>query len=248
MRIMSLVPKGATDIKDASRRTFADIEARLFRATGELVAAAIFFGFAVVFVGLALVRTVGHYGQRAAAAARPLPLGTVLGGCLRGIGRLKSDVAREGWTPERAGRALTVFRIAGAVALGRPVAQALVDMDVPGREGQLVLRKGILRPRRALISAPTTADAIARPLANGNGKGPGPRTQAMLEEIRASLRVFNAVRYSRNGHVDTTGLDAALDNGATAIRRLRFAKRWPVRTAGALAKSAAGLGDLVWSR
>jgi len=248
MRIMSLVPKRATDIKDASPRTFADIEARLFRATGELVAAAIFFGFAVVLVGLALVRIVGHYGQRAAAVARPLPLGTVLGGCLRGIGRLKSDVAREGWTPELAGRALTVFRIAGAVALGRPVAQTLVDIDVPGREGQLVLRKGILRPRRALVSAPTRANATARPLANANGKGPGPRTQAMLEDIRASLHVFNAVRYSRNGHVDTTALDAALDNGATAIRRLRFAKRWPVRTAGALAKSAAGLGGMVWSR
>ncbi len=246
IRIASLVPKKATDIQDASRETFGDIEARRFRATGELVAAGIFFGFAVVLVGLAVVRTVGRYRERVSVVARPLPSGTVLGGCLRGIGRLKSDVAREGWTPELAGRALTMFRIAGAVALDRPVAQAVVDMNVPGREGQLVLRKGILRPRRAMVSAPTTAETMARQLGNGNRAGL--RTQAMLEEIRDSLHVFNAARYSRNGHLDTTALDTTLEIGTSAIRRLRFTKRWPMRVAAAFAKSAAEIRGTVWSR
>jgi len=246
IRIASLVPKKATDIQDASRETFGDIEARRFRATGELVAAGIFFGFAVVLVGLAVVRTVGRYRERVPVVARPLPSGTVLGGCLRDIGRLKSDVAREGWTPELAGRALTMFRIAGAVALDRPVAQAVVDMNVPGREGQLVLRTGILRPKRALVSAPTTAEAVARQLGNGNRAGL--RTQAMLEEIRDSLRVFNAARYSRNGHLDTTALDTTLEIGTSAIRRLRVTKRWPMRVAAAFAQSAAALRGTVWSR
>ena len=176
--------------------------------------------------------------------ARPLPSATVLRGCLRDLGRLKSDVAREGWTPELAGRALTVFRIAGAVALDRPVAQAMVDMNVPGREGQLALRTGMRR--RALVSAPTTAEAIARQL--GNGTGPGPRAQATLEEIRDSLRVFNAARYSRNDHLDTTALDTTLENGTGAIRRLRATTLWPMRVGAALAKSVAGLGGAVWSR
>lgn len=246
IRIASLVPKKATDIQDASRETFGDIEARRFRATGELVAAGIFFGFAVVLVGLAVVRTVGRYRERVRVVARPLPSGTVLRGCLRGIGRLKSDVAREGWTPELAGRALTMFRIAGAVALDRPVAQAVVGMNVPGREGQLVLRKGILRPRRAMVSAPTTAAAMARQ--PGNGNRPGLRTQAMLEEIRDSLHVFNAARYSRNGHLDTTALDTTLEIGTSAIRRLRFTKLWPMRVAAAFAQSAAALRGTVWSR
>jgi hypothetical protein len=60
--------------------------------------------------------------------------------------------------------------------------------------------------------------------------------------------VFSAARYSRNGHLDTSALDAALDNGAAAIRRLRVTKLWPVRKADALAKSVSELGGAVWSR
>ena len=39
-----------------------------------------------------------------------------------------------------------------------------------------------------------------------------------------------------------------LENGTRAIRRLRFTKRWPMSTATRLAKSAAGLGGMAWSR
>ena len=68
MRVNSLVPKKAADIRDTSTDTFADIETRRLRSTGELVAAAISFGFAVVLVGLALVRVV-----TATACARRQP-------------------------------------------------------------------------------------------------------------------------------------------------------------------------------
>ena len=246
MRIISLAPTKATDIRDAPRDTFADIEARRFRSTGELIAAGVFFAFAVVLVGFAVARMVGRYRKHAPVVVRPLPSRAVLAACLRTIGRLKSDVAREGWTPELAGRALAALRIAGAVALGRPVAQTLVDMNVQGREGQVVLRTGIFRPKRALISAPTTEDAVASLLATGNGRDP--RTRAMLEELRDSLHTFSTACYSRNDHLDTTALDTALENGTRAIRRLRFTKRWPMSTATRLAKSAAGLGGMAWSR
>jgi hypothetical protein len=175
-----------------------------------------------------------------------LPTRAVLSGGLREIGRLKSDVAREGWTSELAGRALSIFRIAGAVALDQPVAQSVVDPQVPGREGQLVLRKGLFRRRRALVSASTTADAITRGLTKSNGAGPSPSRKATLEEIRDSLLVFNAARYGRNGHFETAELDRALDNGASALRRLRLAKLWPGRSAAT--GKPAGLGGGEWSR
>ena len=246
MRIMSLAPTKATDIRDAPRDTFADIEARKFRATGEIIAASVFFAFAVVLLGFAVARMVGRYRQHAPVVARPLPARTVLAGCLHAIGRLKSDVAREGWTHELASRALAILRIAGAVALGRPVSQTRVDTNVQGREGQIVLRRGVFRSKRALISAPTTEDAIASLLAGANA--PDARARAMLEELRDSLHTFSTACYSRNGKLETTGLDAALENGRRAIRRLRFTKRWPMSTATRLAKSAAGLGGMAWSR
>jgi hypothetical protein len=202
----------------------------------------VFFAFAVVLLGLSARRMVGGYMERAPAKKRSLPAHAVLRGCLQGLGLLKADVAREGWTDEMVGRALTLFRIAGAVALGRRVAQTVVDRDVDGRTGQLKVRKGRLSRKRTLVSAPTTADAIARQLANGTA--PGPRTRMALDEIRESLIVFNAAHYRRNGQLDVTALDAALDHGETALRRMRFSTRWrwPIRTADALVKSVGRRG------
>jgi hypothetical protein len=242
MRVNSLVPRKAADIRDTSSDTFADIEARRFRSTGELVAAAICFGFAVVLVGLALVRVLGRYRVRTPAAVRPLPLGFVLGGCVRAADRLKADVMRDGWTPELVGRALTVFRIASAVALGRPVAQSIVNMNAAGHEGVLALRKGIFRGKHVMVSTSTTPGTIARAAA------PSPRMQLMLADFTESLRVLGIARYGRNGQLDTTALDAALEHGTSALRRLRIATRWPMRMAGALFRKKTEVGGIVWSR
>lgn len=248
MRVNSLVPKKAADIRDTTTDTFADIESRRLRSSAELVASAIAFGFALVLVGLALVRVVGRYRIRTPSAARALPLGAVLRGCQKSAAALKEDVAREGWTSELAGRALAVFRIASAVALGRPVAQAIVESHVAPGDGQLAVRKGRFRSKRALISTSTTSGTIARTLEDTNGRRPSPRTELLLNDLQESLNTFRAARYGRNGQLDTASLDAAFEHGTDALKKLRVANLWPIRTAGALAKTAADVGGLVWSR
>jgi hypothetical protein len=248
MRIASLVPKAASDIRDAPNETFADIEARLFRSTTELVAAAISFAFSLAVLGLAVVRVVRRHRARTPAVARTLPAGAMLRGCLREISRLRSEVAREGWSSERVAAALSVFRVAGAVALELPVTQAQVAVNVPKRAGQFTVPKGILRSTRTSLSAPITADAIDRYRAMDHAGLSNGRSQQMLEPIRESLRVFSTARYGRNGNLNAELLDQALEDGGNALRRLRVAALWPVRTVGALAKSAAALGSMVWSR
>jgi hypothetical protein len=248
MRVNSLVPRKAADIRDTSPDTFADIEGRRLRSTGALVAAAISFGFAAVLVGLAFVRVVGRYRVRTPAAARPLPLGFVLSGSVRAAKKVREDVARDGWSGELAGRALTVFRIASAVALGRPVAQDIVDTHVEAREGQLALRKGVLRRKQAMVSTSTTPGTIARTLGHANGARTDARTQMLLANLSEAMVVLRAARYGRDGQLDAAALDAALESGTEALKKLRVAKLWPVRAAGALAKSAADVGGMVWSR
>jgi len=235
MHVQSLVPKNARNIRDEPNETFGDIEARLGRARSALTAAGIFFGFTVVLLGLAARQMVGRYTERAPARNRPLSAKAVLRGCLRAIGPLKADIAREGWTDEIVGRALALLRIAGAVATGRPVAQSTVETDVDGQAGQLVVDSGMLPRKRTLVSAATTADAIAGQLATG--EAPKPDVRTALEQIRDSLGVFSAAHYSLNGHPDTTALDAALADGTSALRRLRVSTRWPARTADALSPS-----------
>ena len=248
MRVISLLPAQATDIRDASQETFGDIEARRFRATVEVVASAILFGFAVVLLVVAVVRVVERSRKRGPAVAQTLPALTVLQGCLRELEGVKAEAAREGWNPNLVARALAPFRIAGAIALSQPVTHRLVDVDAPTREGQIALRQGILRRTRALVSAPITADAIDRLRTVGNGNRATAATQEGLDQIRESLLVLNAARYGRYGSLDAGELDRTLDNGSHALRRLRRARLWPARAAQTLAKIPAVLGRGAWGR
>jgi hypothetical protein len=243
MHMASLVPKKAADIRDTTANTFAEIENRRVRSTAEYVAALIAFGFAIVLLGLSLVRVVGRYRVRTPAAERPLGVSAVLSGCLREAGRVQADAAG-GWTPELASRALTVLRIGGAVALGRPVAQSIVRAGVSPREGQLSLRKDLLGRRRSLVSTATTPGAISRSLASTNGHAPNARTEAMLREFEESLGVLSRARYGRNGKLDESSLNTAFESGVAALRRLRTAKTWPMRMIGSLTRQATEIG---WS-
>ena len=240
MRIASLVPAKNTDIRDAASNTFADIENRRVRSTGELVAAAIAFGFAVVLLGLAVVRVVGRYRVRTPAADRPLGLSAVLRGVLSEAGRVREDAAG-GWTPDLVSRALTVLRIGGAVALGRPVAQAIVDSDVAPREGQLALRKGLLRSRRSLVSNATTPQTITRARAKTNGRIDA-RTEQLLKQFEESLAVLSTARYGRNATIASSELDSAFENGVASLKKLRVASMWPMRMVGSTPRLSTEVG------
>jgi hypothetical protein len=246
VRILSLLPAQAADIRDPSVGTFGDVEARRFRSMTELVAAAIFFGFAAVLLVIAAVRAMERFRRRGPVLEPTVPVRTVLGGCVHEVDRVRAEAAREGWTPDRAARALAAFRVAAAIALSQPVTQTFVTRETPTREGQLALSHGMMR-RRALVSAPTTADAIDR-LSPGGNRDRSPRVhQDALDQIREALVALSALRYGRNSPVDGQDLDRRLDNGSSALRRLRVARLWPARAAAALAtKSAASFGTGAW--
>jgi hypothetical protein len=116
--------------------------------------------------------------------------------------------------------------VAGAIALKQPVTQTLMAGDSPAREGQLALRQGLLRRRRAMVSAPITAETIDRLRAASNGSRPPEANRDVLDHIREALVSLNAVRYGREREVDVQTLDQTLQNGGRALRRLRRAKRF----------------------
>ena len=235
MRILSLVPKSASDIRDASGQTFASIASRRFRASLANILAWGSFAFAGMLAIYALVRVIGHLRSKNVVAVRKLPLPSVLGGCLDTISEVASDASKTGWSPDLARRAAAAVRIAGAVALQRPVAQNFVGPDAVEHDGQVTIRKGWIRPRRVLLSASVTSRAIASHL--GNGRSIRPATRVRLESIADALGVFGAASYGRNGKPDSSALDAAVESSKDVIRGLRTSTRWPMRTANAVMRS-----------
>ena len=247
VRLLSLVPPTATDIQDATPDTFGDTDRRAFRATGELAAAGLLFTFAAALAGVAVMRVARPRVARATSERGPLSTGEMLRGCAREAVRVKSEAARTGWSGDLIGAALTVLRIAGSLALGRPVAQRVVDGST-AQEGQLAIRTGALRAQRVLISSATTSASVAARLANLDGSADDPRLRLALDELGESLRVFAAAAYGRTGALDTTALDASLDAAIDALGHLSAMQPWPARAADTLSSAAERMKGAVWDR
>lgn len=245
LRVVSLVPVTATDIRDAPLDTFADIESRSWRATREFAAAGVLLVLAALLAGAAAVRAFRRSRVPQPGAAALIPLAAVFSACEREAQRVKSDAAG-GWTPELVGRALTAFRIAGAVALGRPVAQTRIEAQEKPREGQLLVEMGRWRPHRALVSASTTGAVITGRLA-ADEKIDLPLREA-LEGLAVVLDVFGSAHYSRSGMLEGERLDEAVDRGLRALDHLRSVRRWPARVAEAVGRTVAAFRQATWAR
>jgi hypothetical protein len=218
IRVLSLVPAGTADIRDTPVDTFGDVDARLFRSNLLLILASVAF----VLAGLMAVMLVARAAvkRRATTATRQprMSPGAVLRAASRELGVVQSESQSVGWNGDLAGRAAAALRLAGAVALSRPVSHKEVDRGTPPSEGQIAAAApgfGLLRGRRTMLSASVTPDTIAL-----NGKSAS--AMESWRSLSQTLGVFTAVRYSRDGSVDGTALDTALSEARDAVRRLRL--------------------------
>jgi len=227
IRVLSLVPAGTADIRDTPVDTFGDVDARLFRSNLLLILAAVAFVLAGLMAVMLLARAAVRRHATTAARQRPTSPGTVLRAASRELGAVQSESQNGGWNGDLAGRAAAALRLAGAVALSRPVTRTQIDRDMAPTEGQVAAAPGLwsLRGKRTVLSASVTPDTTAR-----NGKSPAAADS--WRSLSQPLGVFTAVRYSRDGGIDGTALDAALSDARDAVKKLRltqwlFARRRP---------------------
>jgi len=240
MRILSLVPKAATDIRDASSLTFAEVESRRYYSTAARVASIIALVFAAVFAVLAILRFTQRFRVRTPASARPVPAASLLAGCAASLRDVQRDARSSGGAPALARRAMPAMRIAGASALGRPIAQQRVGSNVASRAGQVIVRTGTLGTGRAVLSAATTPFNITGALENGHA--PGARGRAALTRIGSALQAFGNAAYGRqNGDgIDGAALDRALEDALDAVKSLRVGAMGPMRMTQSVTRSFTG--------
>jgi hypothetical protein len=216
MRVLSILPRSAADIRDESGQTFANVESRRGRATIEIVVASIAFAFAGVLVALALVQLAGKIRAHDPKVVRPLPEATILRGALKALQGARREAAREGWTPELMARTIAALRVAGSIALGRRVAQLHVVNGQAERVGQIEVRPGLLRRKRVMLSAATTPVALLAAIENGNGS----TSRATLQPIMDALQALSVAVYGREREADTLALNNAVDEASAAVRTL----------------------------
>ena len=226
IRIVSLVPVIATDIRDAARDTFADIAERNFHATVAFVIAGILYAFAAVLVLIMLVRAFGKLRQRTPVAEGTLQPAAVVGASLGTLGRIGKARDRDGWTNELIGQSVAVMRIAGALAMNRPVAQIRAAHDSVLQDGQLLMSRGWFKRGSLLVSA----SATPRVLGLVATRPSWPDRRPLYAEVQEALNVFSEARYARETVVTAAELDRAMERVRTVLRQLRLQLSWPMRT------------------
>jgi hypothetical protein len=235
IRVMSLVPADASDIRDASAETFADVDARKSRAQLLWAIGGVLLTLAALMALLAIVRVFQRFRKPSTAAEKLVSDGAVLRAAGRALGAVQRDREAGGWTPELAGRALTPLRIAAAYALGRPIAQAIstapqsASRNSRSDEGALTVTAGLLKRRPVSVSGAVTSGSIARELARGLNSA---RRAALLESLDRSFAAFTAAQYGRAERPDDSILDDALASGRHAVRRVAFEQTWLMRKIG----------------
>jgi hypothetical protein len=249
VRVMSLVPADATDIRDTAGETFGDLDQRAFRANLFSIIGGVLFTLAGLMTLLALVRLARRYRKTTTAAERLMTDQAVL----RGVGRELAHVRRGrdsgGWTPELAGRALAALRIAGTYLVGRPVSLMPANkvtaegQDVP-EAGRLILRSGWPRARRIAVSGAVTSLTMARELARGTANA---RRTALLESLGRALSTFTTAHFGREGTLDEGALDESLGTARDVLSRAKIEQLWIMKRIAAY-RAPTPLETRVWSR
>jgi hypothetical protein len=241
IRILSLVPASAADIRDQPADTFRQIEARRLRANVFRVIAGSLYVVGAFVMMSALVR-VFRTRQRHTPAATALASDSAI---LRRVSEELDEVRRlranAGWLDALAARALAALRVVAAYAVSHPVTQVRGDGIQPSN-GQLVVHGRWPRRHAALISASvtplTTVVTPSTTVVSGFSRTIRTSGAERLADLDAAMNRFAGKAYGRDaGAINDAELDAALDVGARALDQLRREHTWLAKKRRAMVAS-----------
>lgn len=230
IKVQSLVPDGAADIRDAGGVSFGSIDALNLRAGMFNIVGIALMAFGGLMVLLVLVRIARGARTWTPAEQRELSVGSMIGVAARELSRVRSDKGG-GWTPELVDRALAATRVTAAGAVDSTISQRVVDADTATvGEGRLVA-SGPRRGTKRIVSASITARDMATQIAKRRDND---SLKPTLESLREALAAFAASTYARDGSNRDQHLDDALDaasRAASSVRRrhmfpMTLMKRW----------------------
>jgi hypothetical protein len=249
LRVMSLVPADATDIRDTAGETFGDLDQRAFRANLFSIVGGALLALAGLMALLALVRVARRYRKTTAASERLMTDQVILRGVARELARVRKERDGGGWTPELAGRALAALRIAGTYLLGRPVSlmpasRLTSDGQEAPEQGRLILRTWWPKGKRIAVSGAVTPQTIARELALGTADA---RRSKLFESLGRALAAFTVAHFGRDGKLDEGALDESLGTAKDVLNRARLEQLWIMKQIAAR-RALAPLESRVWSR
>ena len=192
LKILSLVPAQANDIEDAADYSFTAIQRKRERAKMAFVIGCGLLAAGALFTVLFLKSLLS--GSRARRATLPFRVADwrLVAGARSALRRLAAVADREGWSEARVGEALTLLRVLGAVAIGKPVRQQIVPRNSAAEAGEWLMHRLSMRRSRIAISAAVTPAQLRAQARDDSGV-----SNEMLEDLATALAVCSDTHYGR---------------------------------------------------
>jgi len=215
VRVASMVPADAPDIRDSAGESFSVVDSLNLRAGVLEIVAITCIALGSLMLIFVLVRLARRGRKRTPADARLMPTRSVVGAAIREMNAVQRDREAQGWNEALAGRALAASRIAAAAALGRPVSQRIAGTPNSNGAGRIVAVPTLrLRGKaRTLSSSVTPGELARRPI--------DPRLQQSADDLRESIEAFSLAQYGRPAEMNQSALDSALSSARSAAGRVK---------------------------
>jgi len=225
VRLISMVPDDATDIREAPAMLFSAIENRDSRANLMQTTAGILFALAGVVALVMLVSMLRRKKPVASAAQTHLHHRTVLAAVAKELDDVQGQ-SRAGWTQDLAGRALAAARIAGSYAIGRSIGQRPADGTTPV-DGVLVVRS--FGKGEVFVSGGATTESTQR-----------------VPGLSDALKALTAGRYGREEKFSSM-CDEALQTAIRVTKEQRAAHSLLKEWTSAFKSNVVDLRKKIWA-
>jgi len=226
VRVLSLVPADADDIRDSRAESFSTVETLRFRGRALRIVAFALAALGVLMLAPAALRLARGTGRKAPAANR-VEDRAVVSDAIRVLTRIEGERAA-GWTRDLAAEAASVTRVVAACALDRRPSQRPLVGEVAAMDGRLAVRHGWLRRTQVSVASAVTASDLDRALDALPLKTPAP-TRQVLEDLRFALARMTVAIYGRGGELDAAALDESLRAATRAANAWHRRHWWPSR-------------------
>ena len=222
IRIASLVPTDATDIRDAGGEDFSNVESFLYRASLLEIIATTCVVLGVLMIALVIVSLARRARAQTPAGERVLGTRQLVDVAAKELTAIGRERETGSWTDELVDRALAATRVTATVALGANVSQHIAPGGAAG--GGRLLAPGGLRGHTRVISGSTTPVDLDRAI-----KGASTTAAARLplhQSLRDALAVFAVSQYGREATRDQDALDRAFAAAQSAADQVRSEHSW----------------------
>jgi hypothetical protein len=223
IKVLSVVPQDATDIRDTDEASFSRVEQISFRAGVLQIIATTLMVLGGVMTLLALISIARRAAKQAKGPQeRLLSRPALMRLAVRELSKAQQDAVASGWSDAALSRAVGALRLAAAGATDRAISQQVVESDVTASDGRFVVSR-LGRVKRTAVSAAITGADIDRALRRAPE---GSSRRQLLEELQQTLGALSAAQYSRPG-ADRSGVDTVVNKALELTREVRSQLSWP---------------------